>query len=126
MDRIEQIEKLIGDLNMKWTPRPHRPVLAKDASPKQVREHADALEVHAAELEAYEANVKDIAEKRAALHAEWEEALFASRPDLPEQVKHAAHGLAYEDGHSGGLEEVRVYFEKYCDFAATVLKSTSK
>lgn len=107
------LERLLRD-SSGYPDRPVKPkALPSDATPAQLRAHADALEAHEKAMESYQSAEAAYRVKQAFIQNIWDEKLRTEYEHLPNAVYEILYSRAYEDGHSAGWDEVRNYMIGY-------------
>lgn len=89
--------------------RPHRPTTQANANSKELREHADRLEAYEEAMETFKS---EKAAYNAAIRARREELMYdlAADHNLTDAQARVLFNRAWEDGHSGGINEVIMIF----------------
>lgn len=107
------LERLLRD-SSGYPDRPVKPkALPANATPAQLRAHADALEEHEKAMESYHSAEAAYRTKQAFIQNIWDEKLRAQYAHLPNAVYDILYSRAYDDGHSAGWGEVRNYMIGY-------------
>ena len=86
--------------------RPQKPYLKKDASPAEIRKHADDVEAYNTKMESYTKARKEYQEEEVRICNLFKQDALADvgLADHPKAEKIYAH--AYDRGHSGGFSEI--------------------
>lgn len=66
---------------------------------------------------------KEYSKKQSEIYSEFErECIILASKNLPDKIAQLCWSKAYEDGHSGGFEEIAAELEEYVDFAKSILE----